>query len=302
MMHKITVIGSISTDFVATTAIRPEMGETVEGENFERSFGGKGANQAVAIGRLGGHVEMIGAVGDDPFGKELLSNLRANHVLNENVERVTGFPSGAAIITLHKNDNAIIYVAGANNQMSHLKTDTVLDAIKQSDLVIIQNEMPQSQIDQIIDYCQANAIKVLYNPAPARKLDRQLIEKVTYLTPNEKEFQDIFPELSISEALKKYPNKLFITLGAKGVIYHDGDKEVLVPAYKVSPVDTTGAGDTFNGAFGLALTKGLSIEESVKFGNLAAALSIQKFGAQGGMPTMEEMKGSSWYEEKWDFE
>ncbi|WP_413540116.1 ribokinase [Aerococcus viridans] len=302
MMHKITVIGSISTDFVATTAIRPEMGETVEGENFERSFGGKGANQAVAIGRLGGHVEMIGAVGDDPFGKELLSNLRANHVLNENVERVTGFSSGAAIITLHKNDNAIIYVAGANNQMPHLKTDTVLDAIKQSDLVIIQNEMPQSQIDQIIDYCQVNAVKVLYNPAPARKLDRQLIEKITYLTPNEKEFQDIFPELAISEGLEKYPNKLFITLGSKGVIYHDGDKEVLVPAFKVTPVDTTGAGDTFNGAFGLALTKGLSIEQSVKFGNLAAALSIQKFGAQGGMPTMEEMKGSAWYEEKWDFE
>ena len=133
-------------------------------------------------------------------------------------------------------------------------------------------------------------------------LDRQLIEKITYLTPNEKEFQDIFPELAISEGLEKYPNKLFITLGSKGVIYHDGDKEVLVPAYKVSPVDTTGAGDTFNGAFGLALTKGLSIEQSVKFGNLAAALSIQKFGAQGGMPTMEEMKGSAWYEEKWDFE
>lgn len=302
MMHKITVIGSISTDFVATTAIRPEMGETVEGENFERSFGGKGANQAVAIGRLGGHVEMIGAVGDDSFGKELLSNLRANHVLNENVERVTGFASGAAIITLHKNDNAIIYVAGANNQMPHLKTDTVLDTIKQSDLVIIQNEMPQSQIEQIIDYCQVNAVKVLYNPAPARMLDRQLIEKITYLTPNEKEFQDIFPELSISEGLERYPNKLFVTLGSKGVIYNDGNHEVLVPAYKVSPVDTTGAGDTFNGAFGLALTKGLSIEQSVKFGNLAAALSIQKFGAQGGMPTMEEMKGSAWYEEKWDFE
>ena len=301
-MNKITVIGSISTDFVATTAVRPEMCETVEGENFERSFGGKGANQAVAIGRLGGHVEMIGAIGDDPFGNELLSNLSANHVLNENVERVTGFPSGAAIITLHQNDNAIIYVAGANNQMPHLKTDTVLDAIKQSDLVIIQNEMPQKQIDQVIDYCQAHDIKVLYNPAPARKLDRQLIEKITYLTPNEKEFQDIFPELAISEGLEKYPNKLFITLGSKGVIYHDGDKKVLVPAYKVSPVDTTGAGDTFNGAFGLALTNGLSIEQSVKFGNLAAALSIQKFGAQGGMPTMEEMKGSSWYEEKWDFE
>lgn len=302
MMHKITVIGSISTDFVATTAIRPEMGETVEGENFERSFGGKGANQAVAIGRLGGHVEMIGAVGEDSFGNELLSNLSANHVLNKNVERVTGIPSGAAIITLHKNDNAIIYVAGANNQMPHLNSDAVLHAIKQSNLVIIQNEMPQSQIDQIIDYCQANEIKVLYNPAPARKLDRQLIEKVTYLTPNEKEFQDIFPELSISEGLERYPNKLFVTLGSKGVIYNDGNHEVLVPAYKVTPVDTTGAGDTFNGAFGLALTKGLSIEESVKFGNLAAALSIQKFGAQGGMPTMEEMKGSAWYEEKWDFE
>ena len=124
-MNKITVIGSISTDFVATTAVLPEMGETVEGENFERSFGGKGANQAVAIGRLGGHVEMIGAVGEDSFGNELLSNLQDNHVLNENVERVTDFPSGAAIITLHKNDNAIIYVAGANNQFQGITSDKI---------------------------------------------------------------------------------------------------------------------------------------------------------------------------------
>lgn len=275
-MNKITIIGSISTDFVATTAVRPEMGETVEGENFERSFGGKGANQAVAIGRLGGHVEMIGAVGEDSFGNELLSNLSDNHVLNKNVERVTGFPSGAAIITLHKNDNAIIYVAGANNQFQGITSDKILNLLAQADLVVLQNEMPQEQIEQVIDYCLDNDKPVLYNPAPARVASKELIDKVTYFTPNESEFKIIFPNLTVSEGVKKYPNKLLVTLGSKGVLYHDGEREVLVPAYRVKPIDTTGAGDTFNGAFAAAIVKGMSIEDSVKFGNLAASLSIQK--------------------------
>ncbi|MEG0474982.1 MAG: PfkB family carbohydrate kinase [Carnobacterium sp.] len=110
----------------------------------------------------------------------------------------------------------------------------------------------------------------------------------------------MFPQLSISEGLKKYPNKLIVTMGSKGVYFNDGSKEVQIPSYLVQPVDTTGAGDTFNGAFGVALTSGLDMESSIRFGNLAAALSIQTFGAQGGMPTLEEMKGSAFYEKEWN--
>ena len=298
-MSNIVVIGSISTDFVVTTEISPKLGETVEGLNFERSFGGKGANQAVAAARISNNVSMVGAVGMDSFGQELLDNLTSNCIDVSNVERVTGFPSGSAVITLNKNDNAIIYVAGANNQFQGITSDKILNLLAQADLVVLQNEMPQAQIEQVIGYCLDNDIPVLYNPAPARVASKELIDKVTYFTPNESEFKIIFPNLTVSEGVKKYPNKLLVTLGSKGVLYHDGEREVLVPAYRVKPIDTTGAGDTFNGAFAAAIVKGMSIEDSVKFGNLAASLSIQKFGAQGGMPTLEEMEESLNYEKEW---
>lgn len=301
-MSVITVIGSISTDFVVTSDVRPEIGETVEGINFERSFGGKGANQAVAAARLGGQVQIVGAVGVDSFGDDLLNNLMENNISTENVERVTHSPSGTAVITLQENDNAIIYVAGANNQMTQVNSEELVNVINHSDLVVLQNEIPQAQNELILEMCQSLGKPVLYNPAPARSIDKNRLDQVTYFTPNESEFKLIFPDLSLSEGVKLYPNKLFITLGSKGVLYHDGHQEVMVPAYKVNPTDTTGAGDTFNGAFSVAITNGLSIEESVRFGNLASSISIQKFGAQGGMPSLTDMKGSQDYEETWHIE
>jgi ribokinase len=301
-MNQITVIGSISTDFVVTTDILPSIGETVSGLDFNQSFGGKGANQAVAAARLGGQVTMVGAVGDDVFGDQLIANLDNNGISTDNVERVTHAPSGSAIITLHQNDNAIIYVAGANNLISTIGSEEIVAVIKQSKLIILQNEIPQGQIDWIVETSNRLDVPVLYNPAPARQVNQELMNKVTYITPNESEFSLIFKGLSLSEGLRRYPNKLLVTLGSKGVIYFDGKEEVLVPAYHVQPVDTTGAGDTFNGAFAVAVTNGLALKDSVRFGNLAASLSIQKFGAQGGMPTIEEMKGSKDYEEAWDFE
>lgn len=299
-MNKITVIGSISTDFVVTTAKRPEVGETVTGLDFKTTFGGKGANQAVASARLGGSVQMIGAVGEDLFGEELLQNLSQNEIVTQNVERVTHLPSGSAHITLSNNDNSIVYIPGANNAVTVDSIHNLTHELAESDLVIIQNETPQAVIEAVAQFCFENQTRLLYNPAPARVIGKELIDKVTYLTPNESEFKSLFPELSLSEGVKQYPNKLFITLGSKGVLYHNGIEERLIPSYKVQPLDTTGAGDTFNGAFGVAISAGLSVEESVKFGNLAASLSIQKFGAQGGMPTLEEMKGSPFYEKAWN--
>lgn len=126
------------------------------------------------------------------------------------------------------------------------------------------------------------------------------MNKVTYFTPNESEFSLILKDLSLSEGLRRYPNKLLVILGSKGVFYFDGKEGILVPAYHVQPVDTVG--DTFNGAFAVAVTNGLALKDSVRFGNLVVSLSIQKFGAQGGMPTIEVMKRSKDYEEAWDFE
>lgn len=301
-MRNIMVIGSISTDFVVTADRRPEMGETITGKDFRTTFGGKGANQAVASARLGGQVSMVGTVGEDIFGLELVHNLAENGIDTKNVERVTHLPSGSAHITIVAGDNAIIYIPGANNAFEISRIEQLAAEMQQTDLVVIQNELSQEVVDKVITLCYEKGINVLYNPAPAREMDESILEKVTFITPNESEFKLLFPELTVSEGVKKYPEKLIVTLGSKGVCYHDGISERNVPAYHVTPMDTTGAGDTFNGAFAVGITSGLDMEASLRFGNLAAALSIQKFGAQGGMPTLEEMKGNDKYEKAWNLE
>lgn len=300
MNNKIIVFGSISTDFVVTTDRRPQLGETVTGLDFTTTFGGKGANQAVACARLGAEVHMVGTVGSDLFGEELLRNLEENNVSIHNVERVTHAPSGSAHITISEGDNSITYVPGANNEMDISRIQSLEAFIQEAGMVIIQNEIPQAVVEEIINISFENNVSVLYNPAPARKINSNVLEKATFITPNESEFHELFPDLSISQGLEKYSKQLILTMGSKGVYFHDGDKEQRVSAYKVKPVDTTGAGDTFNAAFAVAIVNGLSIEESIKFGNLAASLSIQKFGAQGGMPTIEEMRASENFEEKWN--
>ncbi|WP_034549857.1 ribokinase [Carnobacterium funditum] len=298
-MSKITVVGSLSTDFVVSATKRPEVGETIVGDGFTTTFGGKGANQAVATARLGGQVNMIGTVGSDRFGKEMLINLKNNGINTSNVESVTHLPSGSAHITVVNGDNSIIYIPGANDEITKNQIKKAFPVIHSSDVVIIQNETPLEIIETVIQTCFEKGIKTIYNPAPAKKIERELIEKVSYFTPNESEYKLLFPELSLSEGMKKYPNKLIVTMGSKGVYFNDGEKEVHVSSYKVKPLDTTGAGDTFNGAFGVALTSGLDMIASIRFGNLAAAMSIQKFGAQSGMPTLSEMKESEYYEKEW---
>lgn len=301
-MVKVTVVGSISTDFIIETDKRPAVGETVEGENFSTAFGGKGANQAVAASRLGADVYMIGTVGQDAFADELLKNLEKNHIFIDDVERVTHLTSGSAVITIQDGDNAIIYIPGANNALMPERIEKVREQLRTSDLVIVQNEVPVEVIEELIRVCSELDTPVLYNPAPARELSKEAIDKVSFITPNETEFSVLFPGEKMEEVLTHYPNKLLVTAGSEGVYYHDGTKVKLVPANKVIPVDTTGAGDTFNGAFAVAWTNGLTIEESIRFGNLAASLSIQKMGAQSGIPTLNEMKGSTLYEKEWHIE
>lgn len=298
-MSKLTVVGSISTDFVVEVARRPLLGETVEGKNFSTSFGGKGANQAVAAARLGGQVQMVGTVGMDNFGDELIRNMEANQIDVKHVERVTHLPSGSAHIQIENGDNAIVYIAGANNALTEERIRNLTKVLQNSDIVIVQNEVPQETIEVLIEECNRLAVPLLLNPAPARSFPEKLLEKVTFLTPNESEFGILFPGQAMEEVLQKYPHKLLITMGSKGVRYHDGEQVQLVPAYRTTPVDTTGAGDTFNGAFAVAYTNGLTVEDSIRFGNLAASLSIQKKGAQGGIPTLEELKRSEYFEKEW---
>ncbi|MDW5523836.1 ribokinase [Carnobacterium maltaromaticum] len=300
-MSKITVIGSLATDFVVSVDKRPVVGETIIGNDFKTTFGGKGANQAVAAARLGSHVAMIGKVGADSFGTEIIANLKENQISVSSVEPVTHLPSGSAHITLADGDNSIVVISGANNAVDIQQLTKNQERIKTSDLVLLQQEIPSETVEAIVDFCYQHQIPTVLNPAPARSISQNVIDKVTYLTPNEHEFEELFPQLTVSEGLAKYPNKLIITVGSKGVLFNNGQEEILVPSYQVTPVDTTGAGDTFNGAFSVALTNQLSVAESIRFGNLAASLSIQKFGAQDGMPKLEELKEQPGYEKTWNF-
>ncbi|MFP3917518.1 ribokinase [Lysinibacillus telephonicus] len=283
----ITVIGSINMDIAIQTDIFPKQGETVLGNLFTTIPGGKGANQAVAVARLGSQVQMVGAVGKDSFGDELKSNLENENIVVDSVVR-TSNSTGIANILLHDQDNRIIVVPGANFDVTKDLIDENMELIKKSSLIMLQLEIPVETIEYVLEICQQFEIPVLLNPAPAANFKREWIEKVTFLTPNETECLVMFGA-DYETVLKQYPNKIIVTLGGDGAAYHNGSEIVRIAGYKTTAIDTTGAGDTFNGAFAHAITSGSSIDEAVYFANIAASLSVEKFGAQGGMPTLQEV-------------
>lgn len=277
-------------DLVVTSNKRPNAGETVLGESFKTVPGGKGANQAVASARLGADVYMIGRVGDDAYGQDIMSNLQAQGVRTTYMKPVTEMESGTAHIILAEGDNSIVVVKGANNEVTPHYVKDALSSIENIGIVLIQQEIPEETIEAVCTICSEKGIPVILNPAPARKVSQQILDQAAYITPNEHEAALMFDGLTIAEALRQYPNKLLITEGKNGVRYFDGSKEVLVPGYPVKAVDTTGAGDTFNGALAVALTEGKSLYDALAFANLAASISVTKFGAQGGMPAREELE------------
>lgn len=289
-MVKIAVIGSSSMDLVVTSEKRPGAGETVLGSSFKTVPGGKGANQAVAAARLGADVSMIGCVGSDHYGSAILENFTQNGVDVTNVEPVTDVESGTAHIILAEGDNSIVVVKGANDLVTPDYVAKSLGIIEQADMVLIQQEIPEETVEFVSERCREYGVPLLLNPAPSRPISQKVIENAAYITPNEHEAAVLFDGLLTKEALKKYPNKVFITEGKQGVRYFDGEKEVLVPSYDVEAVDTTGAGDTFNAALAVALAEGKNITDSLRFANRAASLSVTKFGAQGGMPFRKEVE------------
>ncbi|MEC0255185.1 ribokinase [Paenibacillus lautus] len=291
-MAKIVVIGSASMDLVVTSTKRPGAGETVLGDSFKTVPGGKGANQAVAAARLGAEVTMIGCVGDDSFGETILSNLQSNGVITNHVEPVTGMESGTAHIILAEGDNSIVVVKAANDRITPDYVDQAAEVIKAADIVLIQQEIPEETVVHVSELCANYQVPLMLNPAPARPVPSVVIERAAYITPNEHEAAILFGDEPLGDVLRRYPNKLIVTEGKRGVRYFDGNEEVVVPGYKVDAVDTTGAGDTFNGAFAVALSEGMGIADSLRFANRAASLSVMKFGAQGGMPSRLEVEGS----------
>ncbi|MFA9556609.1 ribokinase [Evansella sp. AB-rgal1] len=276
----ITVIGSSNIDMVTSLKDFPQEGETVIGEGFQIVPGGKGANQAVAASRLGGNVQFIGKVGNDLFGNHLIDLMKE--------EEITLFldkapvSTGVATILLANGNNRIIVTPGANSFVTKSYLQEKRDIILKSKIVVLQFEIPLEAILYCIDICSENNIPVLLNPAPYQPLPEGYLSKVSYITPNETERDQLFPTTEIPTLLR---NKVIVTEGEKGVSFYNQGISDKVSGFSVNALDTTGAGDTFNGALAVALVEGMDLKESITFANAAAALSVQKFGAQGGMPS-----------------
>lgn len=276
-------------DLVVTSDRRPQAGETVIGGTFKTVPGGKGANQAVAASKLDGAVQMVGCIGNDAFGQLILENFNQNGVNVNQIQVLSDEVTGTAHIVLAEGDNSIVVVQSANKQVafSERQLDELLD---KDSFVLLQLEIPMETVKQVTAYCHARGIPVLLNPAPSQPLPAEVIQQVTYITPNEHECHDLFEGLSVEDALSHYPNKLLVTEGVRGVRFHDGNQMQHVPAIRANVIDTTGAGDTFNGALAVSIVEGNDLLTAVRFAVVASGLSVEGFGAQGGMPRREDVQ------------
>ena len=294
MMYDICVFGGCSLDLFY---YKDENGNVPSSPSLIVP-GGKGANQAVAASRAGAKVTMISRIGKDDIGDKIIENLAYNGVLTNNVEVVEELRNDYAKIVIdEKNkDNDIARFSGAINSFTKDMIDGYKDVILNSKMVVAQLKVPKEVSIYLINFCYENNIPLVLTPCRPEKLkvtdeeNKSLIDKVTYITANKKECETLFVTDDIISCIKKYPNKLIVTLGSDGVIYYDGFEVVHVPAFSTEKIeDTTGAGDTFNGNLVACLTSGYSLYDAVVRACYASSMKIQKKGAQDGMPYKEEL-------------
>lgn len=302
MDKPIVVVGSINLDLVAAAPHIPKPGETIIGTGFNTFFGGKGANQAVAVAKLGHPVSMVGNVGDDSFGEQLREALAAAGVDISPVQSVPG-PSGVALITIATTgENNIVVVPGANGLLTPNSIEQAQPLLENAGYILVQLEIPLETVEFLASFAEQHKISLMLDPAPARELPRELLRKVTWLTPNESE-TEILRKRKINKAkdgsVYEAADEL-IEIGAQNVLLKLGSRGCLiaernhpkefVPAFRVNAVDTTAAGDAFNGAFAVELLRGQSAKESAGFACAAAAISVTRSGAQPSMPTRQEVE------------
>lgn len=285
----IVVVGSCSQDYFTTSDKFPQKGETLIGNDFITSPGGKGANQAVASAKLGADVTFLGCVGNDAVGEMIIANMKHHAIDTDYIRKVDNVPTGIATIIVAEEDNIIVIVKGANNYVTVDYVKENSSVLENADMVILQLEIPLETVEYVTNVCNEKGISVILNPAPAIELTEEILEKATYITPNETELELVFKD-TMEHVLQKYPNKVIMTNGAQGVYYHNGTKIVHVPSYKVNVVDTTGAGDSFNGALAYSLLAGYDLSEAIRFSNKAASKTVQDVGAQTAMPTIPELE------------
>jgi ribokinase len=295
---KILVIGSSNTDMVIKTSRFPKPGETILGGDFFMNQGGKGANQAVAVARLNGAVDFICKTGNDLFREQSVSLYKNEGINTEWILRDNEKPSGMALIIVDDSgENSIVVASGANGSLSPEDIEKVTEVIYQSDYILMQLEIPLNTVEYVVNLAFSKNKKVILNPAPAVNLPQHLLEKLYLITPNRIE-AELLSGIKIKDKdtaieaaniiLEKGVKHVIITLGEKGALSFDGEFE-WIPGENVEAVDTTGAGDVFNGALTVGLAEGLSMSGAVSFANKAAAISITRFGAIPSIPYRNEL-------------
>jgi ribokinase len=299
IMADIVVVGSMNMDFVVKVARAPVAGETLLGKEFHTIPGGKGANQAVAVACLGGNVSIIGRVGKDGFGEQLSSNLFYQHVDNTHIHIDPQAPTGVALIVVDDTgENRIIVIPGANGKINKLDISEASEMIIGARLLLMQFEIPIDVVEYTANLAFDQHVPVLLNPAPAYPISENLLKKITYLVLNETEARTITglevnsPKAAqrVAELLvSKGPQVVILTMGAMGAVLADNSTSQLFPAYKVTSVDATAAGDAFIGGLSVALLEDIPMTDKVRFANAAGALATTKIGAQTSLPSRQEV-------------
>lgn len=296
----IVVVGSINLDLVTNADHIPTIGETVLGREFQMHSGGKGANQAVAVARLGYPVQMIGKIGSDVLGDQLRVHLKDSGVGLAGVDRVEGSSGTAVIVVGPQGENCIVITPGANARVMPDSIDRHLGIISGAGMVLTQLEIPLETVGHLADVCNRLGIPLMLDPAPARALPEELLSRVSWFTPNEIEtafYLDSIahpfgvgnPSIAGRLLLERGPAGVILKMGSRGAYLVAERFEHQLDAFAVEAVDTTAAGDAFNGAFAVGLMSGKSPVESARFAAAAASLSVTRPGAQPSMPTLPEV-------------
>lgn len=299
MTKKILVIGSSNTDVLIQVPYMPKVGETILGGKCHIACGGKGANQAVAAKRSGGEVKFIACVGDDAFGKMALDSYAKDGIDISRISVLKDEPTGLAQIMVDSEGHNLIAVAPeANLLLTPEVVNNMAGEIHAADILLLQLEVPLESVLSAIDIAFAAHKTIILNPAPAQKIPEEYLAKLDYITPNETEAEiltgiNVNDEKSAAEAAQWFLNKgvknVIITLGARGVYFANTTFSQLVGGFKVKALDTTGAGDTFNGGFVSALAQGEDIIQAIRYGQKTAAISVTRLGTQTSMPYRDEI-------------
>lgn len=297
-LNRIVVVGSLNMDLVVKTLELPRLGETISGQDFHTIPGGKGANQAVAAGKLGASVCHVGRVGRDGFGDALLASLQAAGVDTTCVEKLDGIPTGVALITVDAvGDNTIVVVPGANGQCGPEFVTAALGRLE-GDVLVCQLEIPLESVLAAAEVAKEKDMLVVLNPAPAAPLPAELMQCVDILILNETETEvitgiqvtDVASAMVAGRAiLGMGVQQVVLTLGKNGSVHVSAEKEVHVPAFSVKSVDTTAAGDAFIGALAAFITKTKDVEDALTIASAAGALAVTRLGAQSSLPTLDEV-------------